>query len=335
MKIVFFEATLEEQKYFGEKLPNDDLVFSEEVLDENTEQNLNEIEIVSVFIYSKVSAKVLKKMPNLKLIITRSTGFDHIDLAYAKENQITVTNVPAYGENTVAEHTFALILALSRKIVASSEHVRHNGDFSLEGLRGFDLEGKTIGIIGTGKIGSKVAKMAASFDMKIVAYDQFKNEDLIRKYKVEYLPLKDVLAKSDVVSLNLRHTAETHHLINAETIEYIKPGTVLVNTARGGLIDTPVLLPALDSGKLAGIGLDVLEEEGSVKEDIQLTSRQFTRRSLMVGLANALLVHKPNVIITPHNAFNSVEAFKRIMDTTIENIVSFEKGEPINTVLAE
>ncbi len=332
MKIAFFEVADEEKTYFQEKLPNDDLIFLEEPLDEDFGLSLAEVEILSVFIYSKVTAKVLKKMPKLKLVITRSTGFDHIDLAYCKENKILVANVPLYGENTVAEHTFALILALSRKIVASNEHIRHNNDFSLEGLRGFDLEGKTIGIIGTGKIGAKVAKMANSFGMKIIAFDKFQNEDLIKKYKVEYLPLKKVLAESDVISLNMRHTAETHHMINAQTIESIKPGAILVNTARGGLIDTPCLLPALESGKLAGVGLDVLEEEGAVKEDIALSSRQFTRRSLMVGLANAMLTHKSNVIVTPHNAFNSVEAFRRIMDTTIDDILAFQKSEPINLV---
>ena len=171
--------------------------------------------------------------------------------------------------------------------------------------------------------------------MKILGYDKFPNEELIKKCQVEYLPLKKVLAQADVISLNLRHTAETHHLINADTIQSVKTGAILVNTARGGLIDTPILLEALESGKLSGVGLDVLEEEGTVKEDIQLTSRQFTRRSLMVNLANALLVHKPNVVITPHNAFNSVEAFQRIMNTTVENILNFEKGEPTNLVKAD
>lgn len=332
--IAFFEISSEEKDYFTKKLAGEVIEFFEEPLTEETETNLAEIEILSVFIYSKVTAKVLKKMPKLKLIITRSTGFDHIDITSAQEAKITVTNVPNYGENTVAEHTFALILALSRKIVASAERVKRN-DFSLDGLRGFDLENKTIGIIGTGKIGAKVARIAASFSMKIVGFDLRPNEDLIRKYKIEYMSLNEVLSSSDVISLNLRHTTETHHLINEETITKIKRGAILVNTARGGLIDTPALLPALDSGILSGIGLDVLEEEGSVKEDIQLSSRQFTRRSLMVGLANAILVHKPNVIITPHNAFNSVEAFGRIMDTTIENMVQFQKGELVNVVRAE
>lgn len=329
--IAFFESSLEEREYFTRKIDGQKIEFFEEPLTEETEVDLSEIEILAVFIYSKVTAKVLKKMPKLKLIITRSTGFDHIDIATANESKIVVTNVPSYGENTVAEHTFALILALSRKIVPSAERVQHN-DFSLDGLRGFDLENKTIGIIGTGKIGAKVARIAASFSMKIVGFDLMPNEDLIKKYKIEYLPLDEVLGRSDVISLNLRHTTVTHHLINGETIAKIKPGAILVNTARGGLIDTPALLSALESGILSGIGLDVLEEEGSVKEDIALSSRQFTRRSLMVGLANAILVHKPNVIITPHNAFNSVEAFGRIMDTTIENMVQFQKGELVNVV---
>ena len=330
--ITFFEATPEEKTYFNASFGDDQVEFYDEPLDEDCAIDLAQTEVLAVFIYSKVTAKMMKEMPNLKLVVTRSTGYDHIDLAFARENKIAVCNVPAYGENTVAEHTFALILALSRKIVASADRIRHQADFSLDGLRGFDLENKTIGILGLGKIGSKVARIAASFSMKIVAYDTFKNEDLARKYKIEYLPLNQVLAQSDVISLNLRHTAETHHIINEENISKIKPGAILVNTARGGLIDTPALLKGLDQGILSGVGLDVLEDEGTVKEDIALSKRNASKQSLLVSLANAILVHKPNVIITPHNAFNSTEAFNRIMVTTVEDIQSFLKGEPINLV---
>lgn len=329
--IKFFEATAEEKTYFAGKFPAHELDFIEDVLNDDFGTEDTETDVLSVFIYSKVTAKAMKKFPNLKLIVTRSTGFDHIDLEAAAANNILVANVPVYGENTVAEHTFALILALSRKIVPSNERVKRN-DYSLDGLRGFDLEGKTIGIIGTGKIGSKLAKMAAAFEMKIIAFDKLENKELKEKYDVKYLPLKELLNMADIVSLNLRHTAETHHIINAETIREFKKGAILVNTARGGLIDTPVLLKALDSGILAGVGLDVLEEEGSIKEDIQITSRQFTRRNLVISLANALICHKQNALITPHNAFNSVEAFGRIMETTVEDILAFRKGKPINLV---
>lgn len=330
--IKFFETNLEEKNFFAAKFDN--IEFIDEPLSEDCKIDLSSTEIISVFIYSKITAKVLEKCPNLKLIVTRSTGFDHIDLAAAKQRGVMVANVPAYGENTVAEHTFALILALARKIVASNERVKRN-DYSLDGLRGFDLKGKTIGIVGTGKIGSKLVKMAAGFEMNIIAFDQTENQELIKNFNVKYLPFEDLLKQADIVSLNLRHTAETHHIINKHTIKEFKPGAILVNTARGGLIDTPVLLIALDKGILAGVGLDVLEEEGSIKEDIQVTSRQYTRKNLMIGLANALLCHKQNALITPHNAFNSVEAFERIMETTAENIQSFQKGKPINLVVQE
>jgi len=332
--ITFFEATQEEKDFFGQKFVEGEVEFIDEPLGEDLEKDLTNVEIISVFIYSKITDKIVKKCPNLKLIVTRSTGFDHIDLEATSAAGIKVSNVPAYGENTVAEHTFALILALSRKIVPSNERVKHN-DYSLDGLRGVDLAGKTIGIVGTGKIGSKLVKMAAGFEMKIIAFDQMKNQDLVKKFDVEYMPLKALLNKADIVSLNLRHTAETHHIINAETIQEFKRGAILVNTARGGLIDTPVLLTALDTGILAGVGLDVLEEEGSIKEDIQITSRQFTRKNLMIGLANALLCHKQNALVTPHNAFNSVEAFGRIMATTVDNIKAYQKDEPINLVTEE
>lgn len=332
--ISFFEATQEEKDYFRLKFDSQEIEFIDEPLTDSLNKDLSQTEIISVFIYSKITEKIIKKCPNLKLIVTRSTGFDHINTIASKEANILVANVPAYGENTVAEHTFALILALSRKIVPSNERVKRN-DYSLDGLRGFDLEGKTIGVVGTGKIGSKLAKMAAAFEMKIVAFDKIENNELKDQFGVKYMSLKELLNTADIVSLNLRHTAETHHIINTETIREFKKGAILVNTARGGLIDTPVLLKALDNGILAGVGLDVLEEEGSIKEDIQITSRQYTRKNLVIGLANALICHKQNALVTPHNAFNSIEAFGRIMNTTVDNIQAFQKGKAINLVSAE
>ena len=334
MKIAFFEVNDSEKEYFASRLINDDLNFFDEPLTEDFNQDISQVEVLSVFIYSKVTARFIKKMPNLKLIITRSTGFDHIDQDACVQNNIVITNVPTYGENTVAEHTFALILALARKIVPSVDRVRQ-GEFSVEGLRGFDLAGKTIGIIGTGKIGSHVTCMAHSFGMKILGYDLKENKELVKKYDINYVPIDELLENSDVISLNLRHTAETHHLINKETIKIIKKGAILVNTARGGLIDTPCLIEALDKGILSGVGLDVLESEASVKEDTQILSKHFPKKELMINIANNILMRKPNVIITPHNAFNSNEAFERIMDTTVENIERFEEGKPVNVVTGD
>jgi len=334
MKIAFFETESWEQKIIEERLSDHELQFFSEPLNDDFATDLRDIEALSVFIYSSVTAKVLKKMPNLKLIVTRSTGFDHIDISAANNYGIKVSNVPTYGENTVAEHTFALILALSRKIVPSVERVKR-GEFTVDGLRGFDLFGKTLGIVGTGKIGANVARIANSFGMKLLGFDKFPNPELTKNYKLQYVSLKELLGASDVVSLNLRHTAETHHLINKETIAYFKPGAVLINTARGGLIDTPILVEALSSGILAGVGLDVLEDEGVIKEDAQILSKQFPKRSMMLNIANNILIRQPNVVITPHNAFNSKEALERILDTTLENIIAFSAGKIVNLIEKE
>jgi len=331
MFITFCEAEEWEKNYFEKALADCELQFLTGTLNADSEEDVSQTEVLATFIYSKIDARLLKKMPNLKLVITRSTGFDHIDLTACEERGILVANVPNYGENTVAEHAFSLILALSRKIIPSVDKVRH-GEFNVDGLRGFDLFGKTIGIIGTGKIGARVASIAHGLGMEIIGYDINQNQSLIKDFSLKYVTLDELLANSDVISLNMRHTAETHHLIKKETLAKIKKGAILVNTARGGLIDTPELLPALENGTLAGVGLDVLEDEGSIKEDMQILSKHFPKRSMMVSLANNILMRRPNVIITPHNAFNSDEALERIMDTTIENIRAFQQDNPINIV---
>lgn len=334
MKIIFFETESWEQAIIESRLRNQRVEFIEEPLNEKIDIDFQNVEIISVFIYSKIDAAVLQKMPNLKLIVTRSTGFDHIDILEAQKRGIKVCNVPVYGENTVAEHTFALILALSRKIVPSVERVKR-GDFSVDGLRGFDLNKKTLGIIGTGKIGSNVARIAQSFGMNLLGFDKFPNKKLSDDYSLKYVSLEELLVQSDIISLNLRHTKETHHLINKNTIKKIKKGAILINTARGGLIDTPVLVDALNSGILSGVGLDVLEDEGVIKEDAQILSKQFSKKSMILNIANNILIRQPNVVVTPHNAFNSSEALERILDTTITNIENFQNNQSTNLVEKE
>ena len=330
MKICFFETRPDEEAFFASKLEGNDLQFSEETLTEETASVPFDAQIISVFIYSKLSAKVLRHFPELRLIATRSTGFDHIDVEYCLANNITVCNLPNYGENTVAEHAFALILALSRKIVESVEKTRR-GEFETDGLTGFDLFSKTIGVLGTGRIGSRIAQMAKGFGMKVLAFDKKKNEEL-EATGVEYVSVDRLLKNSDIISVNLRHTAETHHFLDEEKFSRVKKRAYLINTARGGLVDTHALLAALDNGTLAGAGLDVLEEECSIKEDMGLISKQFPKKCLMINIANNILARKPNVIITPHNAFNSVEAFRRIQEITAENIIAYQQSRPINKV---
>ena len=332
MKIAFFETEDWQRKYLEEKIKGNELSFFAEPLSLDDISSAQGCQIISPFIYSQINKDILQKLPDLKMIATMSTGFDHIDVQTAKENKVVVCNVPFYGENTVAEHTFALILALSRKLLDSAERAR-KGDFSLDGLRGFDLKDKTIGIIGLGHIGLHVARIAKGFEMKVLAYDPREDNKLAKKIGLEYSSLENLLAKSDIITLHVPDNESTHHLINGGNINLVKRGAYLINTARGGLIETQALLKALSDGILAGAGLDVLEQECFIKEEAQLLSKEFCKTyDLKTVLQNHILLQQKNVIITPHNAFNSQEALMRILDTTVENIMGFVAGKSQNIV---
>jgi len=332
MKIAFFEVEDWQKDYLKGKLSGNELSFFAEPLFLDNINFAADCPIISPFIYSQINKDILQKLPDLKIIATRSTGFDHIDIQTAKENKVAVCNVPFYGENTVAEHTFALILALSRKLVDSVQRAR-TGDFTLDGLRGFDLKAKTLGIVGLGHIGLHVARIAKGFEMKVLAYDVKQDKKLAKKIGFEYARLEELLTKSDIITLHAPDNESTHHLINSENINLIKRGAYLINTARGGLIETQALLKALSNGILAGAGLDVLEEEFLIKEEAQLLSREFPKTcDLKTALRNHILLQQKNVIITPHNAFNSNEALMRILDTTVENIAGFMAGKLQNMV---
>lgn len=331
-KITFFEIEDWEADYLKSKLRGFEVLFFKNKLDEKNFKKAIEATIISTFIYSHLNQKIISSLPNLKYITTRSTGFDHIDIKACREREILVSNVPTYGENTVAEHTFALILALSRKICQSWERARR-GDFSLEGLRGFDLKGKTLGVIGTGHIGSHVVRIALGFEMKVLAFDVKPNKKLAKELRFKYVPFNYLLKNSDIVTLHVPYNKYTHHLINLNNLKYFKPGCYLINTARGEVCDTKALLKGIQNGIFAGLGLDVLEGECFVKEERELLTSPFTKKcDLKTALANHVLLKYPNVVITPHNAFNSQEALQRILETTVENITSFLKGKPINLV---
>ncbi|HRZ30617.1 MAG TPA: hydroxyacid dehydrogenase [Candidatus Paceibacterota bacterium] len=346
MKTVFFELENWEKEYIqaqlalrslgevgeGEVLMIDGGLTEETIL---ALGNLGaETEIISIFVDSVIDEKVFAHFPKLKLIATRSTGYDHIDLSACQARGVAVANVPSYGEDTVAEYTFALLLNLSRKVAESYDRIRETGSFSLDGLRGFDLKGKTLGVIGTGKIGRNVIEIATGFNMNIIAYDKFPNEEYAQKMNYKYLPFEEVLAQADIITLHVPYVPENHHLINADTIAKMKKGAYLLNTARGAIVDTEALLESLKSGHLAGAGLDVLEEEGVVKDELNfLTSAGHPgEHNLKTVLENHILIDLPNVIVTPHNAFNTWEALQRILNTTIENIRGFASGQPVNLV---
>jgi D-lactate dehydrogenase len=290
-------------------------------------------QIISVFIYSNLDAPLLSQLPSLRMIATRSTGYDHIDMAYCRERNIVVSNVPSYGANTVAEHTFALLLSLSRNIYQARERTLRN-DFSFHGLQGFDLMGKILGVIGTGQIGRHVIRIAKGFEMQVLAYDPHQDTALCTQLGFEYVSLDALLACSDVISLHCPLTAETQHLIGKSAFMKMKKNVHLINTARGGLIDTEALLWALDAGIVAGAGLDVLEEEEAVREERELLSGRFDGAKLQAVLRNHVLAKCEQVIITPHIAFNSREAVERILQTTVENISAYLAAAPSNVVAA-
>jgi D-lactate dehydrogenase len=331
MRIAFFEVKDWEEEYLKKRLDGHLLKFSAEKLSLENTQQIKDSDAVSVFIYSKIDEQIIREIPNLKLITTRSTGFDHIDLETCKKQGITVCNVPSYGENTVAEHTFALILSLSRNMCKACIR-RFEQDFSIEGLEGFDLKGKTIGVIGTGQIGLHVIRIAKGFDMNVVAYDVHQNKLLSEVLGFEYATLEDLLARSDVITLHVPYMKATHHLMNKDTFKLVKKGAILINTARGSIVDTEALIEALDNKILAGAGLDVFEGEEVIKEERQLLYDPKNLEVLTSLVKDHILLSKDNVVFTPHIAFYSKEALERILETTVENIAAFVSGKPQNMV---
>lgn len=321
MKIAFFEVNSWEKEIitkWARELKAD--FFEKEV--EETIEEAKKYEVISSFIYSDFSKKTLQKLPKLKMIATRSTGTDHIDLDFCQKKRIKVVSVPHYGENTVAEHTFALILALSRRLSESIERVRQ-GSFSPSGLTGFDLAGKTIAVIGVGSIGKYVVKIANGFDMRVIGTARQPNPKLAKELNFEYFNLEECLRKSNFVSLHVPLTKETFHLINRRNIKLMKKGSFLINTSRGPVVETEAILWGLEQGILAGAGLDVLEEEEALDRPGKLFDPYLSKDDLKELVAAHILRERPNVIITPHNAFNTKEAIERIVKTTADNIRAF------------
>lgn len=253
-------------------------------------------------------------------VALRCAGFNNVDLDAARELGIAVTRVPAYSPHAVAEHTVALVLTLNRRIHRAWNRVREL-NFSLNGLVGFDLHGKTCGIVGTGRIGRVTAEIFRGFGMRVIAHDPFPMTDWAAGHGIEYMPLADLLTTSDIVSLHLPLTPQTHHLINADSVGQLKPGAMLVNTSRGKLIDTTAVIDALKQGRLGGLAIDVYEEEeGVFFEDLSGQVLQDDQLSRLLTF--------PNVLITAHQAFLTREALGEIARVTVENVVRQSRGEP-------
>lgn len=335
MKIAYFVHEEWEKEYFVTRFPDDEFVFYSGSTKDHADVGDPDAEVVSFFVDSPFRKEEMERFPSLKLIATRSTGYDHIDMLEAKRRGLVVVNVPTYGVHTVAEYAFALILALSRRVPEAVVRVRNERSFQQQHLRGFDLLGKTIGIIGVGHIGEYAVRMAKGFGMNIIAFDVFPRESIAEELGFRYVSFDEVLASSDIISLHVPYNTHTHHLMNRDAMTKIKKGAVLINTSRGGLVETQALVEALESGRLSGAGLDVLEEENSMKEFNISKIENTESEKLKILLANQYLMSHPNVIITPHVAFNTKEAIERILGTTAGNLSEYKKGNLTNVVEAQ
>ena len=333
MKIGFFELEGWEKSAIEAQLVGHELFMTANKVTALELPEQRDIEVLSVFVNSRIDAEVLNALPNLKYVITRSTGYDHIDLSECKKRGIPVSFVPGYGDNTVAEFAFGLLINLTRKIYQGIDRIKETGSFSLVGLRGVDLAGKTLGVIGTGRIGKKMIKICKGFEMNVIAFDPFPDTKAAAELGYTYVPFEDLLKQSDVITLHCMYTPQTHHLINKNNISLLKKGSFLVNTARGPLVETEAITMAITQGILAGAGMDVLEEEGETKDELfHLTNGHPKEEELRTIIMNNALMKMPNVLITPHNAFNSQEALVRILNFALGSITSFTKGEVTNAV---
>jgi D-lactate dehydrogenase len=288
-------------------------------------------EVLSVFVTTPVTRQIIQALPKLRFIATRSTGIDHIDLQAAREHNITIANVPAYGSSTVAEYTFVLLLMLTRHMPEVLHQVTSTDpNRSLE--RGTDLYGKTIGIIGTGKIGLCSARIAKGFGMQILGYDVKQNPAAAAELGFDYTDIKTLLAKSDVITLHIPYVPENHHFLDKTLLNHCKPGAILINTARGELVDTGALVQSLKKGQLSAAALDVLESEYLLDPDELVTLAihdDAAKATLRHAVSLAALQRMPNVLITNHNAYNTAEAVQRINQTIASRINDFLAGKAV------
>ncbi|MDO8954984.1 MAG: 2-hydroxyacid dehydrogenase [Gammaproteobacteria bacterium] len=326
MRVLVFSAKSYEIPYFESfNKGHHDLQFTELALNVGSVEMAVEFDAVCCFVCDDLNRKVLEKLKRqgVKLIALRSAGYDHVDIKAAHELELTVVRVSSYSPNAIAEFTIGLLLALVRKIPRAHDRVlRHN--FSLEGQLGFNLQGKTIGLIGTGNIGTVTAKILSGFDCKLIAYDPFPNQACL-DLGLHYVSQEQLFQSADVISLHCPLNADSHHIIGEKNLSLMKKGVVIINTGRGALIDTAAIIQALESGKVAALGIDVYENERELffqdRSDEMIVDTQFIH-----------LQSFPNVLITAHQAYFTVEALENIVNTTLDNITSYEKGRCINEV---
>ena len=332
MRVGVFEIEPWERGSFGSLERDHELRFSHDPMTLETVDAWSELEALCIFIYSSIDRPLLERLPRLRFIASRSTGVDHIDLQACRERGITVSNVPSYGKHTVAEHVFGLLLTLSHRLEEAIGRTRR-GDFSTRGLQGFDLRGRTLGVIGTGDIGRAVIEIAHGFGMHVLGYDVRPDAAAARALAFRYVGFQELLRESDVISLHVPSDPSTHHLLSDAAFSAMKPGMVLINTARGDVVDVRALARALAEGRVSAAGLDVLPDEPIIREEAELLRSVYEQRhDLSTLLADEILVRMRNVVVTPHSAFNTREAVQRILDTTVGNLHAFAAGHPQNAV---
>ena len=319
MRVAIFSTKSYDKEYFDKANAefNHELIYFESSLKEKTTRLIEACDAVCVFVNDSITAKVIEQLDalNIRLIALRCAGFNNVDIEAAFNHNITVLRVPAYSPFAVAEHAVALILALNRKIHKAYNRVRE-GNFSLERLTGFDLHSKTVGVIGTGKIGEIFANILLGFGCNIVAFDKFPNQNLIDR-GVQYTSLQELFAVSDIISLHCPLTPETNKLINKTSLEMMKPGVMIINTSRGKLIDTDAAIESLKSGRLGYLGIDVYEQEE------KLFFKDLSEIIILDDKISRLMTF-PNVLITAHQAFFTDNALTQIAITTLKNITDFE-----------
>lgn len=319
MKIAFFSTKSYDREFFDRYLSSHEIIYFEAPLNEQTVNLAKGCNAICLFVNDKLNAVVLKKLSTagIKLAALRCAGFNNVDLVAAKANNISIVRVPAYSPHAVAEHAVALLLTLNRKTHKAYNRVRE-GNFSLERLTGFDLYGKTVAVIGTGRIGQAFCDIMTGFGCKVLAFDLVANKRMEEK-GVRYLPLIDLLKQADVISLHCPLNEQTRHIINANTIGMMKAGVMLINTSRGALINTADAIKALKTGRIGYLGLDVYEQEET------LFFNDLSENIIQDDLIMRLLSF-PNVLITSHQGFFTEEALIQIAQTTMENISDFEAG---------
>jgi D-lactate dehydrogenase len=322
MKIAFFSTQSYDKEYFTRYNTQFELVFFEAPLNEKTVLLAAGCNVVCAFVNDSLNATVIKALAEtgVRMVAMRCAGYNNVDRAAAQQHNIRVVRVPAYSPHAVAEHAVALILTLNRKTHKAYNRVRE-GNFSLEKLTGFDLYGKTVGVIGTGKIGQVFCDIMKGFGCRVLAFDLVANKELEAK-GIEYLPLIKLLPQCDIISLHCPLTEQTKHIINADTLSLMKPGVMLINTSRGALIDTHSTIQALKTGRIKYLGIDVYEQEE--KLFFHNLSEEIIEDDAIMRLMSF-----PNVLITSHQGFFTDEALTQIAQTTLQNIADFKAGKPL------